>query len=89
MAELVRQGIIEKPPLTEWQPWAGSVRAVLEASLRCANSATVGSEDDGLSVIQNDVGFIVKAANGKELFLTNERVQSLSARAPSVTGDSK
>ncbi len=39
MAQLVRAGIIEKPPLTEWEPWAGSVRAVLEAA-RIAQSST-------------------------------------------------
>lgn len=46
MAGLVRAGIIEKPPLTEWEPWAGSVRAVLEAALaRAPQSATTATRD--------------------------------------------
>lgn len=45
MAQLVRAGIIEKPPLTEWEPWAGSVRAVLEAALARSPSSTVARVD--------------------------------------------
>lgn len=36
--------------------------------------------DDGLTVEQNSVGFVIKAANGNELFLTNERAAALLAK---------
>ena len=40
MVALVMAKIIEKPQLVQWQPWAGSARAILEAALECAPSAT-------------------------------------------------
>lgn len=38
------------------------------------------TDADGLIVEQNTVGFLVKAANGNECFLTNERVVALYYR---------
>lgn len=44
MVALVMSGIIEKPQLVQWQQWAGSARAILEAALG-SESARSASRD--------------------------------------------